>query len=145
MMPLRSSNFLKRRRANPMGSRSWTLMRNGMQSPRGEEAPVCGGPVAGEWDDPGPAGARRMSVAVASPATTPIAAAPAAAPVLPGLGLVHGQGPAVDLLAAQAGDGRLGLLVGAHLDEAEPLGAACVPVRDHLCRLHRAELTEQHL
>jgi hypothetical protein len=32
-MPLRSSNFLKRRKAKPIGSRSWTRIRKGMLSP----------------------------------------------------------------------------------------------------------------
>src|SRR5262249_33995185 len=84
---------------------------------------------------------------VASAAVPTAAAIPAAtaAAVLPGLGLVDGQGPAVDLLAAQPGDGRLRLLVGAHLHEAEPLRAPGVAVGDHLSRLHRTELPEQPL
>src|SRR5262249_35289496 len=71
-----------------------------------------------------------------------IAVAPAVAAgaraVLARPGLVDGQAATADLLAAEAGDGGLGLLVGAHLHEAEALGAAGVPVHDDLGRLHRA-------
>src|SRR5262249_34204648 len=55
------------------------------------------------------------------------------------------QPAAVHLLVAEPLDGGLGLLVAAHLDEAEALGAAGVPVHDDLGRLHRAELGEQLL
>jgi hypothetical protein len=73
--------------------------------------------------------------AVASPTApaTPVAASSSAsAPILLGPGLVDGQAPPADLLAAEGGDGGLGLLVGAHLDEPEALGAARVPVQDDL-------------
>src|SRR4051794_5349327 len=81
----------------------------------------------------------------ALPATAAVASASAAAPVLPGLGLVDGQAAAPHLLAAESRDGGLGLRVAAHLHEAEPLGAAGVPVHDDLGRLHRAVLREHLL
>src|SRR5262249_57488316 len=87
----------------------------------------------------GPPGGPPPPVA-AGPPPAAVAAAPAApAAVLPGPGLVDGQGAAVVLLAVQAADGRLGLLVGAHLDEAEALAAPGVAVHDDLRRLHGAE------
>src|SRR5205085_9470765 len=77
-------------------------------------------------------------------ATAP-AAAPAAAPAPAasaafglGPGLVHGQAAAAHFRAVEGGDGGLGLLVAAHLDETEPLGPPRVTVHDHLRRLHRA-------
>src|SRR5262245_48875737 len=79
------------------------------------------------------------AAAVAAATTTPGAAAAAAtAAVLPGPGLVDRQVAAVDLVAVQRRDGRLGLLVAAHLHEPEALRAARVAVQDHLGRLHRA-------
>src|SRR5437016_2370017 len=89
--------------------------------------------------------AKARLVPPAAAAVTALAAPAAAAPVLAGLGLVDRQGTAPHLLAAQGGDGGLGLLVTAHLHEAEPLGAAGVPVHDDLGRLHRAVLPEHLL
>src|SRR4051794_36068532 len=88
----------------------------------------------------------RLVTAAATPAAATAAAAPVAPPaataapaaVLTGLGLVDRQRAAVHLLAVHGLDGGLGFLVGAHLDEAEPLGAAGVAVHDDLRRLHRA-------
>src|SRR5207248_4108812 len=84
------------------------------------------------------------AVAAAPAAVAAPAAAAAAAPVGLGPGLVDRQGPPLDLLAVQRGDGGLGLLVGGHLDEAEPLGPARVAVDDHLRRLHTA-VRPEHL
>src|SRR5262245_28680012 len=89
------------------------------------------------------AAATTTAAAVAAATTTAAAvaaaaAATAAAAVLLGAGLVDGQVAAADLRAGQRGDGGLGLLVAAHLDEAEALRAAGVTVHDHLGRLHRA-------
>jgi hypothetical protein len=42
------------------------------------------------------------------------------------------------LLAVEGGDGRLGLVVVAHLDEPEALGAAGVAVGDHFGALDLA-------
>jgi phosphoglycerate kinase len=44
--------------------------------------------------------------------------------------------PAVAMLAG--GDGCLGFLVAAHLDEAKPFGSSCVPIRDDLSGTYRA-------
>src|SRR5439155_11935141 len=75
-----------------------------------------------------------------------ILAAAAAVPAAPGhganalgLSLVHGQGPALDRLPVQPADRRLGLPVGGHLDEPEPLRPAGVPVGDELGRLDAPE------
>src|SRR5262249_27414518 len=85
------------------------------------------------------------TAAGAAPSAAVPPAAAAAAAILARLGLVDGELAAVHLLAAQGGDGGLGLLVGAHLHEAEALGAVRVPVHDHLRRLHGAEGREHLL
>src|SRR2546430_8409197 len=51
-----------------------------------------------------------------------------------GLGLVYGEGAAVFFLAVEGGDGGLGLLIAAHLNETEALGAAGVAVGDDVGR-----------
>ncbi|CAA9405275.1 MAG: hypothetical protein AVDCRST_MAG64-1945 [uncultured Phycisphaerae bacterium] len=84
------------------------------------------------------------AAATAAAATVPAAAAATRA-VLTRLGHVDGQVAAVDVLAVQGVDRGLGLLVGAHLDEAEALAAAGVPVADDLCALHRTVLREELL
>src|SRR6266508_4945783 len=61
-------------------------------------------------------------VNLVTPAAPATGATPAAPASLPRLGLVHRQRPTVHLLATEGGDGRLGLLVGLHLDEGEALG-----------------------
>ena len=101
-----------------------------------------------------PATAAATAAAVAAAATT-AAAAPAAATtaavataaaaataraVFAGLGLVDGQGAAVVLLAVEGGDGGLGLVVAAHLDEAEALAPAGVAVLDDFGALDGAVL-----
>src|SRR5262249_53336332 len=87
-----------------------------------------------------------VAAAADAPAAPAVAAAAApAAAVLPRLGLVDGQLPPLHLLAAQRRNGRLGLLVGAHLHETEPLGPAGVAVHDDLGRLHPAERLEHLL
>src|SRR5688572_2519824 len=86
---------------------------------------------------------RRTHSLITTAAAAEAAPAAAAAAVLAGPGLVDGQGPAVGLLAVEGGDGRLRLLVGLHLHEAEALGAAGVAVHDDLGRLHRAVGLEQ--
>jgi hypothetical protein len=79
-----------------------------------------------------PPAAAAAAAAVAAPAT----AAAAAAAFGLGTGLVDGEGPAIDFLAIEGGNGGLGLGVRVHLDEAEPLGATGVAVHDDLSRLH---------
>src|SRR5262249_13861481 len=109
--------------------------------PRPGSLPTCspGGSV------PATASAIPASAAVTAAAAPPAAvtAPPAAAAALLGPGLVDGQRPPVDLLAAEGGDGGLGLLVGAHLHEAEALGAARVAVHDHLRGHHGPVRLEQ--
>src|SRR5262249_23302398 len=79
------------------------------------------------------------AVAAPAPTATAVTATPAAtAAVLPGLGLVNHEAAAAGLLAGQGLDGGLGLLVGAHLDEAAAPRPARLAVPDDLGRLHRA-------
>src|SRR5438132_7827625 len=71
------------------------------------------------------------------------AAAVAAGPgtVLPRLGLVDRQGPALKLGAVELLDGLLATL--AHLDKAEPAGAAGFPIVDDLGPAHGPVRAEQ--
>src|SRR5271165_2324417 len=84
---------------------------------------------------------------IPSPATTattvPTAATALPAAFLARLGFVDGQRSAVMLLAVERLNGGLGFLVAAHLDEAEPLGAAGVAILDDLGRHDRAVLPKQ--
>src|SRR5688500_13398576 len=92
------------------------------------------------------AAAATAAAATAVPAAaTAAAAATATGAVFAGLGLVDGEVTPVDFLPVQGGDGGLGLLVAAHLDEPESLAAAGVPVLDHLGALHGAVLRAQLL
>src|SRR4051794_5019664 len=77
------------------------------------------------------------TAAATTAATEPPTTATTATPLGPRPRLVDGQGAAVHLLAVEGGDGRLRLLLTAHLHEAEALGAARVTVLDHLRRFHR--------
>jgi hypothetical protein len=45
---------------------------------------------------------------------------------------VHGQGPAVDFLAMEFRDGRLGFVRRSHFDKAETTGTSCHSIIDHL-------------
>ncbi len=54
----------------------------------------------------------------------------AAATLLPWLGLVHRQVPAVVIMTVETLDGRLRLGVGPHLHESEPFGAVGVLIDD---------------
>src|SRR4051812_13394687 len=85
--------------------------------------------------------------ATTAPAVPAAVATPCAtsAPVFPRLGFVHGQPPAIRFLVGEPLDGRLGLRVAVHLDKAEPLGPAGVPVRNDLGRLHSPERAEHLL
>src|SRR5207302_9320563 len=93
---------------------------------------------------PASAAATVAAASTAAAATTATEAAALAAAFGLRSGLVDGQGAAVHLFAVEGGDGGLGLLVAAHLHEAEALGAAGVPVHDHLRRLHRP-VRREHL
>ncbi len=87
------------------------------------------------------------AVPTAAAITAPAAPAVTAAttPRFPGLGFVDSQPTAIDLLVMERLDGRLGLLIAAHLHEAEALAAAGVAVVDDLDALHAPELREQLL
>src|SRR5262245_17794304 len=79
--------------------------------------------------------ARRDRASLLAPVATAATVATAASrtpatPFGPGPGLVDRKGPTAAFLAVQGGDGGQGLLVVLHLDEAEALGAARVPVHD---------------
>jgi hypothetical protein len=76
--------------------------------------------------------------------TTARASPTATAAILFGPGLVDVQAAVINLLAGEPGDGRLGLGVAGHLDEAESLRLAGIPVHDHRGRLHRA-LRHKHM
>src|SRR5689334_23487100 len=96
-----------------------------------------------------PAHTRPWSLVAPAAGAAPAAAVPAApaapaAAVLARPGIVDGEAAAADHLAVEGGDGGLGLLVAAHLDEAEPLRPARVTVHDDLRRLHRA-VRREHL
>src|SRR4051794_29401257 len=69
-------------------------------------------------------------IAAAAAAVGPAHRAGAATPLLAGLRLIDGQGPAAQLLAVDRGD-RLGAASG-HLDEAEAARAARLAVHRHL-------------
>src|SRR5262245_18496879 len=89
-----------------------------------------------------PAAATATVAAGARPAAAAVAAAPAAArAVLTRAGLVDRQGAALELRAAQGGDGLVGAV--AHLDEAEAAGADGLPVGGDLGPGDRAELAER--
>src|SRR5262249_21445825 len=91
-----------------------------------------------------PASSASATVATtASPGAAPAAVTAPAAAFGFRTGLVDGQASAVYFLAVQRRNRRLGLLVGLHLDEAEPLGAAGVAVHDDLRGLHGAVCLEQ--
>src|SRR5690242_4201519 len=96
--------------------------------------PPSGYPAFGERPAP-----FSVAPAAGAAAAVPPAAAGAAPPALgPGLGLVDRQRPPARVLAVEGLDGGLGLLVAAHLHEAEASRLAGLPIRDHLCRLNGA-------
>ena len=74
------------------------------------------------------------SIAATTSASTAVDAptGEAAGTGYPRLGLVHREATPVVILIIESLDRRLGLGVGVHLDEAEPLAAARVTVRDDL-------------
>ena len=82
------------------------------------------------------------AAAVAATSTT---AATAAAPLFLRPGFVDGQGTSVVLFTAETSDGRLGLLISAHLDKRKTLAAAGVAIFDHLGAPHCAEWSEHRL
>ncbi len=73
------------------------------------------------------------TAATATAAAAAVTAATAATrPGFARFGLVDRQAPSVDFLIMQALDGRLGLGLATHLNEAEPLASARGAVLDHL-------------
>src|SRR5688572_8232541 len=89
------------------------------------------------------AAATAATAAVSTAATA--AAATATGTVFAGLGLVDGEGSAVEVLAVQGRDRGLRLGVAAHLDERETLAPTGVPVLNDLGGLHGAVLPTQLL
>ena len=89
---------------------------------------------------PTAAASAAVTAATAAPAAAAAASASAAAAVFTGLGLVHGEPAAVVLALVEAVDGRLGLGLGVHLHEAEPLAPARLTVLNNLGALHGPEL-----
>src|SRR5260370_12727560 len=92
----------------------------------------------------------RLARSAAAPAASPIAAEPATAATTEatfGLGprLVDGQAPTAHLELVELGSGLLGFLVGRHLDEREPSGAAGRPVTHDPDRFTSAGLPQQFL
>ena len=108
-------------------------------------------PAASCWSIPVPS----TSVPTAPAATsTPIPTSPATAAtistttatataVFAGLCLVHRQTASVVFLVVQSVDGREGIGVRCHLDEAEAAAATCLPVLDDLSTSHFAKRREQ--
>src|SRR5262245_25311854 len=84
-----------------------------------------------------------VTAAISATGAAPSAPVAAATSVLTRPGLVDGEVAAVHIFAVEGGDSGLRLLVTAHLDEAEALGPARVPVHDDLSRLHRPVRPEQ--
>jgi len=87
------------------------------------------------------AGPTAATVATTATAAT-TAATKAARTLFTRAGLVDDNGTAFQRLPVHAVDGRLGLGIRAHLDEAEALRTARVPVHHDLCGGHCAELRE---
>src|SRR6516162_7490554 len=72
---------------------------------------------------------------------TTAGATPTTTTVFPRFGLIHRQGPAVELLAVEGLNRCLGFRVTSHLHEAKSFGPACVAVHDNLRRLYCAPRT----
>ncbi len=89
--------------------------------------------------------AAAATVAAATAAATTTVAAAAAATRLARLGLIDREAPAVDFLVVKTLDGRLGLGLAAHLDEAKALAPTRVAILDDLRALHDPESGEQLL
>src|ERR1043166_6394054 len=90
--------------------------------------------------------ATATAAAVATAATTAattVTTVSTARAILAGLGFVDGERAPAVLLAVERRDGRLGLGVATHLDEAESLASAGVAIGDDLRALHRAVRGEQ--
>src|SRR5437016_5532866 len=75
------------------------------------------------------------AAAVSAAATATAAATTATTAFLAGPRFVDGQRAPAHVLAVERRDGRLSLLIAAHLDEAEALRAAGVAIHDDLGRL----------
>ena len=84
-----------------------------------------------------------VTTAISAALAAPSAAVAAAPSVLTRPGLVDGEVAAVHVFAVKCLDGGLRLLVASHLNEAEALGTARVPVHDDLSRLHCPMRLEQ--
>jgi hypothetical protein len=85
------------------------------------------------------------SVATSAAATTsPPTSTSTAAAVFLGPRLVDCERAAVHLLTVHPRDRGLGLLIGPHFDEPEPLGPTGVPVHDHLSR-HDCSVGREHV
>src|SRR5438445_5084667 len=82
------------------------------------------------WDEIVPlTGLCGKSIPSSAPSTTTTTAATALR-LRPGF--VDGQSPSVDFFAVESGNGRLGLCVTAHLDEAKTFGSSSVSIDDDL-------------
>lgn len=91
-----------------------------------------------------PATVAASATAAARPSAT-ITASATAASFFPGLGFVNGERPSAYFFAVQRTNGGLSLLIAAHLDKAETLGAAGFPIANDLSRFDRTELLKQPL
>jgi hypothetical protein len=85
------------------------------------------------------------STAVSTAATAAASTTASTGSILARLGFVHFQSAAINFLAVQSGDGGFGLIIAAHLHEAEAFAAARLAVVDDLGAGHRAVLGEQLL
>ncbi len=70
--------------------------------------------------------------------TVPISAATARAPLLSRPGLVDRYGASTEFLAVECVDCSLSFCTGRHFNKAEPSGAACLAIIDHMDFLHLA-------
>ena len=87
--------------------------------------------------------AATAAVATSTAAATAAVAtstATAAATLLAGTSFIDGQAAPIDLFEVEGLDGRLGLGLVVHLDEAEAFAAARVAVLDDGCVLYLAKL-----
>jgi hypothetical protein len=95
--------------------------------------------------------AAAVTAAAAATAATTTAAATAVTTtatttsIFTGLGLIHGEAPAIVFLIVQSVDGCLCLSLGVHFDKAETLAPARGAVLNYLRALNGAELREQLL
>jgi hypothetical protein len=91
------------------------------------------------------AAAATTAATTTAAAATAVTTTAATTTIFTGLGLIHGEAPAIVFLIVQSVDGCLCLSLGVHFDKAETLAPARSAVLNHLRALNGAELREQLL